>query len=329
MNVVLGTIINRMKNTKEEDSNVKKLTAMMDKSPLHSSSSTLYNDNTTFLKVFNNDKVSQILLKHEYNAYRFLNTIKELEPYVPKMIQGSMQKNNGFLLLENRGIDALELINSKDIEMDFSIWVKFMVHVSTALTILHDYGISHGDMKPENVTYDQKTGKWSIIDFGFARRNNCTPCKFHGTIPYCSPHIADNYIRNRTKKSTNLDSNVVNDIFGFAMSALTIFGYYFNVETMPHVKYSVTNLIKIHNGDMSGLCLSFIPKNAQSNDITVKVLKLLATIVLTQIDFEYSEVVWVKHSCKCYFSGKKHLDCDITNFDIGKYWEELLTIIRN
>lgn len=329
MNVVISSLIGKMNCT--DGTSVKRLKDGMRKSSLQSMTSTLYVNDKTFLKVFKDDKVSQGLMKREYNAYRFLNTIKELEPYIPKMLQSSMNKNNSFLLLENRGIDALELVNSDTIDMDYYMWGKFIVDISTALEIIHSYGISHGDMKPENTTYDVHLDKWSIIDFGFAARDGFVCSRFYGTIPYCSPHNTVDYIKKRTQGVTNMDLNAVNDLFGFAMAALTLFGFYFDVDTNPHVSYSITNLVKIYEGDyLNGLCPRYVPKNVRTTELTTRVLKLLAAMVLTQLDFTYSEVVWVKKSCQCYFRGPTNaIPCGLENFDIEHHWRQLLTIIRN
>ena len=327
MNVVIDSFIDKIKRKEKND--LHQIKSSLSKSPLQSSTSTLYNDTETFLKVYNNDQRSQAIFQQEYKAYKFLNEIPELEKYIPRLLESSTSKRNCFLLVENRGIDALELINSKHIDMDFNTWVKFLRDISHAISILHEHDATHGDVKPENVTYDTKTKSWSLIDFGFTYQNLSTPLRFYGTIPYCSPHICVEYIKIRTATHSSVKSSVVNDLFSFAMTALSMFGYYFEVETTPQMSYSVTNLVKIYNGDIDGLYHRYIPKNTVPNATTKRIIKLLASMVLTQIDTSFSEVIWRKGQCRCFFSGHNPVPCDLDDYDIAKYWSELITIIRN
>lgn len=124
--------------------NLVSLKKKLKKSTIASSSATLYYDDKLFLKVFNNDTLANALFKSEKEAYQLLSTIRELEPYVPKLIEFNIP----YILIENRGIDGINIINGKENTFTFAIWEKFVVDISSCIRILHNNNICHGDIKP-------------------------------------------------------------------------------------------------------------------------------------------------------------------------------------
>ncbi len=65
---------------------------------------------------------------------------------------------------------------------------KVLRGVCNALTVLHDRGIIHRDVKPENVMVDQ-TGRVVLIDFNASRKENHAgkDTVIMGTVGYASP----------------------------------------------------------------------------------------------------------------------------------------------
>ena len=94
---------------------------------LNSSSSDLYSDDKEYLKVFKNDTMSCRLFKNEKFAYESLNKIKDLEPYIPKLID-SNSINNKYLLVENRGQDGICIINGEK-DFTYDIWKKYLTDI--------------------------------------------------------------------------------------------------------------------------------------------------------------------------------------------------------
>lgn len=298
-----------------------RLKKKLSRSSLSSSTSELYNDDKEFLKVFNNSDSARKLFYNEKKAYEEVNKIKELEPYVPKLLRSSSSKNNKYLLLENRGQDGICLVN--DNYLTFDIWKKFLVDVSTALKLLHDNNLYHGDIKPENVTYDFNTGKWSLIDFGFCYNQDRQNGGMIGTIPYCSPHLAIQRIAERTKRaSPNINRNRIGDIYSFAITALSLIGYYFSVEDIPNIKLNIAELVRLYNKDVRALTTNFIPKNTRFDEWTKEIVHLLAGMALTQLEVEYNEVVWSKNKCVCYFSSHNNKHQILESYDIIYFWKK-------
>ena len=55
-----------------------------------------------------------------------------------------------------------------------------------ALASLHKIGVAHRDVKPDNIIYDIKKNRATLIDFGLATTR---PAFWAGSIPYLSPEV--------------------------------------------------------------------------------------------------------------------------------------------
>lgn len=307
--------------------NLMEMKSSLTKSPLLSSSSTLYNDDMVFLKVYKKSKEAQRLFNSELNTYKKLSKVDGLAPYVPKLLESS-SSHEKYLLVENRGLDCIQIINSTEHSFDYPMWKQYLLDVSNAMTIMHDHDIIHGDIKPENTTYDFKKATWSLIDFGFSLQESV---RFHGTLPYCAPHNTMDTIRSRTIRNgpPGLNLHVVNDIYSFAMSALSLYGLYFNVESIPSIYIDIGILSRIYKKDLMTLNKIVFPKNTVNDDWTKEVLRLLAGMVLTQTDTRSRYLVWVRAGCYCYFTGSNPVFCNLEFDDIMEYWKRFTTIIKN
>jgi serine/threonine protein kinase len=333
MDVMLDVIISKFKPLRSERNKCKlvleEIKKSMTPSLMSSSSSLIFNNDTTFLKMFENNKTSFSLYKNEHDTYKKIETITELDHYVPRLIDSSENYHRisvSFMLIENRGIDGLEHLNNRD--MTFDNWLKFLVDISAAITILHKNNITHCDIKPENVVYSSITNRWSLIDFGFAGKNR-TNDRFYGTVPYASPHICDMVINARTVATTSGDIKFVDDIYAFAMSSLALFGYYYHTKDHDdRIIFDIKHLLQIYHGNISNIRVSFMPKDIERTEWLNHLLKLLVSMVLSQLYTNSAYIVWDKKTCKCSFKGHTDIPCDMV-YDITKYWNEFLTIITN
>jgi serine/threonine protein kinase len=70
--------------------------------------------------------------------------------------------------------------------LDFN---KMDSDISTALTIMHQYGFVHNDVKPENILVDLKNNRFVLADFGLTMRKNEIPRGTVGTPGYISPRM--------------------------------------------------------------------------------------------------------------------------------------------
>jgi serine/threonine protein kinase len=71
--------------------------------------------------------------------------------------------------------------------------VEIITRVSHAVQHVHDHGVVHGDLKPQNILIDLK-GQPVVVDFGLARilenQRSRTDSLLGGTLPYLSPEVA-------------------------------------------------------------------------------------------------------------------------------------------
>lgn len=66
---------------------------------------------------------------------------------------------------------------------------KIIGQVLTGLVFAHSKNVSHRDIKPDNIMYDEQTGVVKIIDFGFGVTSKEKLRNFCGTPSYMSPQI--------------------------------------------------------------------------------------------------------------------------------------------
>ena len=84
--------------------------------------------------------------------------------------------------------DLHELLNS-DEKLSNERKFKIMMEILSALNYLHGKGISHGDIKPENIVFD-KHNQAKLIDFGFSKDEEIAGEKDkNGTLIYAAPEI--------------------------------------------------------------------------------------------------------------------------------------------
>lgn len=178
---------------------------------------------------FNNYEILKFLNKGKYSAVFLVEDKNSHEKYAAKIIsQRYLQRNEETELILNE-IKILRSINHPNIIkfyeafdftndtgenfliiiceycengdlLDFLISHDFQNEkekrdiikgIIRAIQYLHNNGISHGDIKPENVLLD-KNMKPKLCDFGFAKFNNSFTSKsigFRGTLTYSSPEI--------------------------------------------------------------------------------------------------------------------------------------------
>jgi len=71
------------------------------------------------------------------------------------------------------------------------IW-KFFIQICLALEVIHDKGIVHADLKPNNILMHGRDYDLKLCDFGISQNLSMGYNFAHGclgTLPYCSPEI--------------------------------------------------------------------------------------------------------------------------------------------
>lgn len=71
------------------------------------------------------------------------------------------------------------------------IW-RFLIQICQALEVIHDKGIVHADLKPQNVLLSGTNYDPKLTDFGISQKLSKGYGYVHdqsGTLPYCSPEV--------------------------------------------------------------------------------------------------------------------------------------------
>lgn len=136
-------------------------------------------------------------ITQEIRVYKKLFT-KELtadKPYLPTYIDSGLVKSDAFLIIPkyNRPITADMAKGMTD-----NLFLKLVEDVLLGLQYLHNANYCHNDVKPSNVLFNTKTGRFVLIDFGVASRWEAsgnlsyTTSKFSGTKIYAGldMHVA-------------------------------------------------------------------------------------------------------------------------------------------
>lgn len=117
------------------------------------------------------------------------NALKDVDhPNIVKFVYNGKTFGDLFYTL-------MEFINGKDIReycfgdkyFPLPIIYKFIHEMASALAYLHERGLRHRDVKPENIVYD-KGGKFVLIDFNIAT-DNLNDMDPAGTWPYLAPDL--------------------------------------------------------------------------------------------------------------------------------------------
>lgn len=162
----------------------------------------------------------------------YLSAQDEMKEYVPAIHKAVVDKEAGVVKLKMkyvRGPSLLEWVQTPklctaDNAMKISCrLVEFFAHLHRR------FGISHGDVKPDNVIIDAATGKPWIIDWGAARwgEKYTSKCDFiQGNIQCSSPQflevLADRELNDGDeedkKRMTGATyDSIKNDVFGLGM----------------------------------------------------------------------------------------------------------------
>lgn len=140
-----------------------------------------YKDDAEFLRRFSREAGTVLKLSHE-NIVRAYDVGKfEDMPYiVMEYVEGHTLKE----LIDQNG------------PLPIRTAIGITCQILDALSVAHEYGIIHRDVKPQNVIVTDR-GKAKLTDFGIAREANATTSTFSGkkvlgSVHYISPEQAKN-----------------------------------------------------------------------------------------------------------------------------------------
>jgi serine/threonine-protein kinase len=111
----------------------------------------------------------------------------------------------GLTVTENRPFIEMDFIEGKDLEdllKDKTIFtiteaIKVFEHIAYALAHCHTHGIKHGDIKSNNIKFNEQTGNFILLDFGMAlltEEKRTASRKELGAIEFMAPEQIDGHL---------------------------------------------------------------------------------------------------------------------------------------
>jgi serine/threonine protein kinase len=118
-----------------------------------------------------------------------LNTLKNTDGIPKILVTGISEKLNYIILSKQKGLDLFDYVEKHGVFSEYNI-KNLIIQLLEILKKIHKKNIIHGDIKPENIIYDNIREKINLIDF-----------EGKHTEDYCSPEQA-----NKIKVTNKTDS---------------------------------------------------------------------------------------------------------------------------
>jgi serine/threonine-protein kinase len=140
---------------------------------------------------------NQKYLRHVRNEYNVLRSLQESGNGTPPP-QGIVRVydliRTGFLRRHKEHLLVMQYIEGRDLKHEGRYptgqMVNILIGVCDSLAAIHQRGLIHGDMKPENIVVDA-AGKPTIVDFGFSCKVGTRAESIKGTREYMAPEQVD------------------------------------------------------------------------------------------------------------------------------------------
>ena len=94
--------------------------------------------------------------------------------------------------------------------------VRCVERIARAIDAVHRCGVLHGDIKPQNILFDQETARPMLSDFGLAElasEFNGNANDVAGTLAYMAPELVEAIRNHRTREDFTSVRSVASDIF--------------------------------------------------------------------------------------------------------------------
>ena len=100
--------------------------------------------------------------------------------------------------MQNAGKQSLAGIFRKERTITEMVAKRYFKEIIEGVAYCHEQGISHRDLKPQNILIDDK-GRVKLIDFGFSASSKILLNQFCGTPAYMCPEIVKKLAYNGAK----------------------------------------------------------------------------------------------------------------------------------
>lgn len=269
------------------------------------------------------DKTYVVKVSYSIKRNTFENAKNEIRVY-EKMSQNSLYlapyhgmyiaSDMCFLVTKFMGEDAFDQINRNAVtDKTFDSLVRFLPSCVQDFHVT--YKRMHGDIKLENLIYNEKEQRWYIVDLGFSRSlaYNDGPYMY-GTFPY---HVPTDTLNSYTLR----DSKIISDIYATALTIL----FYAKIFYVHHYCYFC--VCKEYHCDHNQQIFTRIPieKIYEKRNGESTAVRLCCDIVLSQVDNEAKYLLWNVTNGKSIYVGKNsRYDPSITRGDIFELWKKLI-----
>ena len=119
-----------------------------------------------------NTQVKDPKLKHEYDIYNLIQKYPLSSEYIPKVycyIEDSEEQTSA-LILDKLGPTLDDLFEMSGKKFPMKTILMLAIDMINILEFIHETGITHNDIKPNNFMFRDRINKLNIVDFGLS---NC------------------------------------------------------------------------------------------------------------------------------------------------------------
>jgi serine/threonine protein kinase len=213
------------------------------------------NDELVAIKCFKNDIDD---MKSEYDALIDISgpecseyAVCYRDKYIIKKLFEFKNNNHIPIIISNSPRLVIDYIdgNTADSIMNSSIDLNdnylFPYCLIKGIDVLHKLGVSHQDIKLQNIMFDNNTGKFRYIDWGLACLKKYCPdngictnnnCKASGTVSTMPPELQEGYLNELSFKDTQ-----VHDYWSIGVSILN----FYRLSSWEEELYQYNSQVKI------------------------------------------------------------------------------------
>jgi len=200
------------------------------------------NSNIVCLKIINIKKDYNINYDSEYIFYKNFSSNKHNN--IITIYDVFIENNKLYVVMEYiNGLDLISYLENNDSKLELKECLDIILKIIDGLIFLHNNGIVHKDIKPENILIDNNKNI-KIIDFGlsyYLNYKNFDKSYQTGTIYYMSPEIFNLYLMNKCNQDKKFELYKTNDIWslGILFYILIYFKFPFCDDDDNNIKFQI------------------------------------------------------------------------------------------